>query len=136
MTSEFIDTNVLIYAFSEDEPQKSDLANELIFEGNRIISLQVINEFSNICLRKFKKSPQTVSAAILEIAGRLKIVNFDLSTQFKALSLCRQLTLYYYDALIIATALQNNCSKIFSEDMQHNQIIEGTLNIINPFIPL
>lgn len=136
MTPDFIDTNVLIYAFSEDEPEKADMANGLIFKGNRIISLQVINEFSNVCLRKFEKSPQTVSAAILEIAGCIKIVNFDLSTQFKALSLCRQLTLSYYDALIIATALQNNCSKLFSEDMQHNQIIEETLTIINPFIAL
>ncbi len=42
MTSDFIDTNVLIYAFSEDEPEKADMANDLIFKGNRIISLQVI----------------------------------------------------------------------------------------------
>jgi len=43
-------------------------------------------------------------------------------------------TLSSYDCLIIASALEANCKYLFSEDMQHGQIIENTLKIINPFV--
>ena len=39
----------------------------------------------------------------------------------------------YWNSLIIASALQNNCTILYSEDMQHNQLIENKLRIINPF---
>jgi len=39
----------------------------------------------------------------------------------------------YYDSMIVSAALQSECEVIYSEDMQHNQIIEKRLQIINPF---
>lgn len=38
-----------------------------------------------------------------------------------------------YDSLIIATALEASCTTLYSEDMQHGQLIENKLLIINPF---
>jgi predicted nucleic acid-binding protein len=133
MNTYFIDTNVLIYAFSSDEPEKSHIANKLIFDGAGIISLQVINEFSNICLRKFGKDPSTVIEAVNEIFSKMRVVNFSISTQIKALELCKSVNVSFYDALILATSLQNKCSIVYSEDMQHGQIIEHALTITNPF---
>jgi len=52
MSKYFLDTNIIIYAYSNSEPHKADKANALIFEGASLISLQVINEFSSICLIK------------------------------------------------------------------------------------
>jgi predicted nucleic acid-binding protein len=43
------------------------------------------------------------------------------------------LWVYLWDSLIIATSLQRNCSILYSEDMQHNQVIEDKLRIVNPF---
>ncbi|WP_045219883.1 PIN domain-containing protein [Desulfonatronum thioautotrophicum] len=133
MNAYFIDTNVLIYGFSSDEPIKSHIANKLIFDGDGIISLQVVNEFSNICLRKFRKDPSTVIEAVNEVYSKIRVVNFSVSTQIKALELCQCVNVSFYDALILATALQNKCSIVYSEDMQHGQIIEHTLTITNPF---
>jgi predicted nucleic acid-binding protein len=38
-----------------------------------------------------------------------------------------------YDSLIISTALQNQCTILYTEDLQHNQIVDGKLKIVNPF---
>jgi len=50
------------------------------------------------------------------------------------LQLIEKYKLSFYDALIVNAALQNQCCKLYSEDMQHSQIIENRLTIINPFI--
>lgn len=131
----FLDTNILIYAYSEDEPKKRSVALQLLdsFEDHVIISKQVINEFSNILFKKFKLSSEQVENVLLEIDNVLPIVDFDLTTQIKALKLKDRYQFQYYDALIVATALENNCTVIYSEDMQHDMLIDGNLKIINPF---
>lgn len=131
----FLDTNILIYAYSEDEPKKQSIALQLIdsFEDNVIISKQVINELSNILLKKFKLGSDQVENVLLEIDNVLPIVDFDLTTQIKALKLKDRYQFQYYDALIVATALENNCTVVYSEDMQHEMLIDGNLKIINPF---
>lgn len=131
----FLDTNILIYAYSEDEPKKQSVALQLLdsFEDHVIISKQVINEFSNILFKKFKLSSEQVENVLLEIDNVLPIVDFDLTTQIKALKLKDRYQFQYYDALIVATALENNCTVVYSEDMQHDMLIDGNLKIINPF---
>lgn len=131
----FIDTNILIYAFSEDELIKQQVAMNLIdtISYNAIISNQVINELANVFLKKFKLSTNEVEDAILELDSLLEIVNFDISSQIKALRLKQRYNLQFFDALIVATALENKCSTLYSEDMQHELIIDNRLKIINPF---
>lgn len=131
----FLDTNVLIYTYSEDEPTKQSVALHLLdsFEDNVIISKQVTNELSNILLKKFKLSSDQVENVLLEIDNVLPIVDFDLTTQIKALKLKDRYQFQFYDALIVATALENNCTVVYSEDMQHDMLIDGSLKIINPF---
>ena len=53
MSKCFLDTHLHIYAYSNSEPDKADIANALLFDGESLISLQVINEFSNVCLKNF-----------------------------------------------------------------------------------
>ena len=129
----FIDTNILIYAFSEDEIGKKQIANSLISNFS-IISKQVVNELCNIFLKKFKLPTNDVENVILEFDDIFEIVDFDLKTQIKALRLKSKYNLQFYDALIVATALENKCEILYSEDMQHNILIEDKLKIINPFI--
>lgn len=131
----FLDTNILIYVYSADEPKKQSIALQLLdsFEDNVIISKQVINELSNILLKKFKLGSDQVENVLLEIDNVLPIADFDLTTQIKALKLKNRYQFQYYDALIVATALENNCTVVYSEDMQHEMLIDGSLKIINPF---
>lgn len=134
MNRHFLDTNVVIYAYSNTEIEKSSRANELLFNERSIISTQVINEFSNVCLRKFRQPEQTIISALLELARTTTIVNFSFATQLEALNLCQSHCFSYYDALIVATAIENECAILYSEDMQHGQLINGCLRIVNPFL--
>ena len=131
----FLDTNIIIYAFSEDEIERQSVAlNLLDREGDNVfISKQVINEFINILLKKFKLSSKEVENSILELDTVVNIVDFDLSTQIKALHIKDKYNLQFYDSLIVATALENRCTTLYSEDMHHNLLIENRLKILNPF---
>ncbi len=131
----FLDTNILLYAYSVDEPLKQSAAIGVIdkFDNSAIISIQVINEIANILLKKFKLSPEDVENVLLELNSAFNIVDFNIATQIKALRLKTKYNLQYYDSLIIATAIENNCTTLYSEDMQDGLIIEDKLTIINPF---
>jgi len=133
MKKVFIDTNVLIYAYSEDEPNKSKLANKIIFSNESVISIQVINELSNILYKKFNLTAPLILKLINELEENLEIVDFNINTIKSAHNIKESYRYSYYDSLIIATALENNCLILYSEDMQHNQTIENQLKIINPF---
>ncbi|MDD3462494.1 MAG: PIN domain-containing protein [Sulfurospirillaceae bacterium] len=131
----FLDTNILIYAYSEDEVDKQTIALGLLeqFEGKVIISKQVINEITNILFKKFKLSSDAIESTLLELDTVIPIVDFDITTQIKAIRLKNRYNLQFYDALIVATALENQCTILYSEDMQHEQMIDGSLMIVNPF---
>lgn len=131
----FLDTNIIIYAFSEDEVKKQSIALELLdsHDNNVLISKQVINELANILLKKFKLSSNQVEDAILELDTIVNIVDFNLSTQIKALHIKDKYNLQFYDSLIIATALESRCTILYSEDMHHDMLIENRLKILNPF---
>ena len=131
----FFDSNIIIYSYSCTESDKSAIANELIFSLDEVIvSTQVINEVTNILYKKFKLDTSSIRNAVLEIDNNFRIVGFSLKTQLKALEIKDKYKLQYYDSLILATALENGCTVLYSEDMQHNQIIENKLKIVNPFI--
>ena len=131
----FLDTNIIIYAYSDDEPKKQEIANNILeeYESQMTISTQVINELSNTLFRKFKLSAEAVEAVVLELNDNFPIVDFNLQTQLKAIKIKERYQLQFYDSMILATALENGCDIIYSEDMQNGQIIEKQLTIINPF---
>ena len=131
----FLDTNTVIYSYSEDEPEKQKIANDILeqYSNQIIISNQVINELSNTLFRKFKLNADEVRETVLELNDNFPIVNFNLQTQLKGIELKGKYKLQFYDSMILATALENGCNIVFSEDMQHNQVIENQLTIINPF---
>jgi predicted nucleic acid-binding protein len=68
-----------------------------------------------------------------ELERFLTIIQFDIDTIKYAYKIKDKYKFSYFDSLIIATALNHNCQILYTEDMQHNQIIEDKLKIINPF---
>ncbi len=130
----FCDTNVLIYAYSVTELLKADIANRVLFEQHTIISTQVINEFVNTSFRKLRLPDEQVKQATTELIQSFRVVSFAANTQLKALDIKARYKLQYYDSLIVATALENDCDILYSEDMQHELVIDNQLKIINPFL--
>ena len=131
----FIDTNVLIYSYSIDELNKRKKVENLFNQHQElIISTQVINEFINVMLKKRKLSANELNKFLEEITEFFNISLITFSTINDALKLLTRYKYSYFDSLIIANALENDCTILFSEDMQHNQKINDRLMIINPFI--
>ena len=128
----FIDTNILLYLLSDDHNKKG-LAKKIL-TSCYFVSTQVLNEFSNISIKKFNLSVTETKNIIQVISKSTKVCILNEKTIIEALSLKERYQFQFYDCLILATALENNCSIVFSEDMQHQQIIENKLTIINPFL--
>ncbi|MDT3738482.1 MAG: PIN domain-containing protein [Candidatus Kapabacteria bacterium] len=130
----FLDTNLIVYLYSIDESEKKLKVQSIISHNNCFISTQVVNEFSNVLFKKFRLSNDKVRNALNEVIPMLILLNISVEDIFEAISLKGNYKYSYYDSLIIATALRNNCSILFTEDMHTNQIVENNLKIINPFI--
>ena len=129
----FIDTNILLYAYST-EKNKQEIAQNIINTNNNIyISKQVINETINILIKKFKLNIKDIINVVKELEKEFIILDFDIQTQLNALKLKQNYNLQFYDALIVSTALKNSCTILYSEDMQDKLVIEKKLKIINPF---
>ena len=128
-----IDTNVAIYAFTKDERRTKAMA---LLEAGPRISIQLLNEFTSVSLRK-RKVPWTEIEESLDIVERLaasvRSLAFDVHLQ--ARSVAQRYQLAFYDALLLAAAMLDNCDRFYSEDMQHGMVIDGTLTITNPFLP-
>jgi predicted nucleic acid-binding protein len=129
----FIDTNILVYIVKDNTGKAEIIASKILMKNNSFISTQVVNEFWNVALKKLDFSYENVLFSITKFSEVFIISSVKLSTIKRALHIKEQYAYSFYDSAIIASALQNNCKILFTEDMQHNQIIENTLTIINPF---
>jgi len=129
----FIDSNVLIYIYSE-EGKKREKVLGIIEQNQSIISIQVINEFVNVVKKKFNRENDEILKALKEIEEQFIIWdNFNLQLTRKAINLNERYKYSYYDSLIIAAARATECSLLYTEDMHHNHLIEDELRIVNPF---
>ncbi len=128
--SAFFDTNVLVYAFLDMEMR--DKAREVLASGG-LISAQVLNEFTNVALRKHGRSWQDVAGATTVIRQHFpEIAPLTADTHARAMGLIRSHLLSFYDALIVASAIENDCDRLCSEDLQAGQRF-GKLLVVNPF---
>jgi predicted nucleic acid-binding protein len=128
----FLDTNILVYASLSDDPRRA--AAELILLAGGVISAQVLNEFTNVARNKLHWPWADIEAAVRLVKGRIRrVLPLTADTNAAALALARDHSLSFYDALIVASALEAGCDTLWSEDMQHGRVIGG-LTIRNPFL--
>ena len=130
----FFDTNVILYSYSHINDNKSIVAKELIRNYYGVISTQVLQEMCNVLIKKFRLDEHSIFKTLTELNKNFKVEINNTQTINSALQIHFKYDFSYYDSLIIASALQNECSILYSEDLHHNQKIEKTLTIINPFI--
>lgn len=127
----FVDTNIVVYAYGGDEKTPQAVA---VLIGAKI-SVQVLNEFSNVALRKLGYSSAKLETRITAIRSQVaEIAVLDESSHDLARVIVARYKLSFYDSVLIATALLADCDTFYSEDLQHGLLIEDQLRIINPFV--
>jgi predicted nucleic acid-binding protein len=126
----FADTNIAVYAFQAGPKAERALA---VLAGS-ILSVQVLNEFANVCIRKLGYDRQTLELLISELRAQAATIEAIVETTH---DLAREIVFRYelgfYDSALIASALLADCDTFYSEDMHHGLVIEDRLTIKNPF---
>lgn len=131
MIRQFFDTNVLLYAFKDD--QRSGMARELVASGG-VIALQSLNEFVNVARRKLEFDWPAVHHAIASLLGVCRLHEVTrLQTQQRALSLAERYQINVHDAMLLSIALEAGCDAFISEDLQDGLIVEDRITVRNPF---
>jgi predicted nucleic acid-binding protein len=130
----FLDTNILIYANTTQDEAKKTVAQRLLTSGEAITSAQTLNEFCNVLRRKFPQKFTEVDSLLRDIQIDVDVVPLTVETTHHAISIARRYQLSFYDSLILASASEQGCSAVLSEDLQHGFKLETGLVIINPFL--
>ena len=110
MPGNFFDSNVLLYIASGD-PEKADRAETLISKGG-IISVQVLNEITNVARRKMMMSWTETRAFLSLMRGLLPAWPVTIDVHETALGLAERYGLSIYDAMIAASALHADCDTL------------------------
>lgn len=126
----FFDTNVLLYLLSADSA-KADRAEDLLAAGG-VVSVQVLNEAASVCLRKLRMPWQEIEELLAAIRLTCRVESITLETHNLAIGIAKRYRLGLYDALILAAARLAGAERVYSEDMQHGQSIDG-VRIVDPF---
>ncbi|MGD0792749.1 MAG: PIN domain-containing protein [Terriglobales bacterium] len=133
---DFLDTNVLVYAYDASSPKKQRVAQDLVrraVAGEIVISSQVLAEFAATLLHKLSPaaSPEDV-LVLLDALGPIKIVVADAEIVRRAVEARASYGLHFYDGLIVAAAQRAGCGRIWSEDLNAGQKYFG-VTVANPF---
>ncbi len=134
----FFDTNVLVYCFDQKDARKRLIAHALVLEQGSleagVISYQVHQEFTSVAIRLLREAPKVrrILAGFQHLSFGLKTVPPSEKLFQMAIDLWDRYSLAWYDALIVAAALEGRCDVLYSEDLQDGLEIDG-LRIVNPF---
>ena len=132
----FLDTNIIVYAWSDGSSEKGELARALISQNTKqnlaAISTQVLQEFYSVVTSKMGCDKLIAKEAMLYYA-RLPIVQVDLASIQQAIDISILSQLSFWDALVIASAEKANCKTLYSEDLNDGQMIRG-ITVVNPFL--
>jgi predicted nucleic acid-binding protein len=138
MSGDFIDSNVLVYLVDSSHPEKRATARGLVRDALRTgdvqISFQVVQETLNVITRKFQRTvtPDDARQLLQEVLVPLWRVMPTQALYERALDVHERYKYSFYDSLIIAGALRAGSTRLYSENLQHGQRIEG-LTVENPF---
>ena len=133
----FLDTNVLVYAVDETEPDKREVARRLLAStghGEFVLSTQILSEFYTVVTRKLAEPiPEATAAAVVDYLALNPVVPTDAALVKAAIQISRSAQLSYWDGLIVASATAGGCQRLLTEDLNDGQVI-GSVRIENPFL--
>ncbi len=128
----FFDTSVLLYLLSSED-EKAGRVESLLAESG-VISVQVLNEFAAVAIRRLAMPLADVREILDTVRSvchtePLTVDDHDLAGRVK-----KRYKFPFYDSVIVASALRAACTILYTEDLQHGQLIEPRLRILNPFL--
>ena len=126
-----VDTNIAVYALSTEEKAKRSAR---LLRGAAFLSVQVLNEYANVGLRRRRDPWDVIAADLADLRDAVpNILPVDEPAHCAALRIGERYRLSFYDALMLAVALAGGARTIYSEDLQHGLVVDGTLRIVDPF---
>ena len=128
-----LDTNILVYCHSNDEPDKQKTATNL-FTFYPIISTQVLSEYINVVKCKLKLPKREIMDVCLQNIELCVVQPVSITTLKYARHLIDRYDFQLFDSIIVASALEANCHILYSEDLHHGLVVENRMEIINPFL--
>ena len=128
----FVDTNVVLYLLSKD-PAKAQRARDIV-SGQPIISVQVLNEITNVARRKLDLGWKGIDEFLTLLRALCPVEPITEQTHDLGRRISERYQLSVYDGQIVASALGAGCDVLYSEDMQPGLRIERTLTVVNPFV--
>ena len=135
----FFDTNILVYLFSMDDPDKQQTAERLYLsacaDASATVSTQVMQEFYAVTTRTVHHTlaAGTARLAAQEFSGQ-NLVRLEAPMLLRAMDRTVSDSISFWDALIVEAALAGGCRTLYSEDFQHGRAF-GPLRVVNPFLP-
>lgn len=130
----FLDSNVLIYGFSEREPEKQRIARELSDADGAWVSTQVLSEVGSVLIRKFGFAFGEARARVASIASGCDVITLTPAVILDAFRIAERYRIGLYDGQIVAAALACGARRLFTEDLHHGLSIDG-LQLVSPFVP-
>jgi predicted nucleic acid-binding protein len=130
----FVDTSVLLYLLSA-EGEKANRVETLLEEPS-LVSVQVLNEFTAVAIRKLKLSIAEVRDVLGTVRQLCSAVPLTVEHHDKGLEIAEHYRFSLYDSIIVASALLAGCRTLYSEDLQHLQLLDNQLRVVNPFLKL
>ena len=130
----FLDSNIWIYALAKNQDgQKQEVAAQLVQTTGVVISTQVINEVCINLLRKSAFSEKQINELISAFYQGSKVISFNAEILRQASTLRGRYAFSFWDSLIVSSACYAGASKLYSEDMQNGLMVNGQVEIVNPF---
>ena len=123
-----------LFLKGQDESKAARLRIALSHVARPIISTQVINECCANLIRKAKVDRQALMHYGSILLERCDIVAIDRSVMRKAMERFQPGSGSWWDTVIVVSALSDGCSELWSEDLQHGQVIDGQMRIVNPLV--
>jgi predicted nucleic acid-binding protein len=134
---EFLDTNILVYAYDSASPKKQRVAQRLVrtaLAGHSVISTQVLAEFSATLLHKLSPAVRPNDLIVLlDALGPIRVLPPDADVVRRAVEARAAYGIHFYDGMIVAAAEKAGCRRIWSEDLNSGQEYFGVI-VENPFL--
>jgi len=99
-----------------------------------VVSAQVVSEYINVLRRIMAIPKDNLLGLCAKTLEKLRICPVNVDTIRVAEYIVKRYDLQIFDSIIAASALEAGCEILYSEDMQHNLVINERLKIVNPFI--
>ena len=132
----FFDSNILVYYADESDLRKQAIATALIKDaidsGNGVISTQCLQEFYNVVTKKMLCDKEKAKEMVQMFADNLPVTKISVPLILSAVDISIKNKLSFWDSLILCAAIHTGCTTLYSEDLNHRQIVEGA-KIQNPF---